>query len=83
MTRDEEIQQLLSSVSGILDDAMEHMDFNFNYVIITAYPENPESHKNQLMSNVYQESLERLLLDAIKAAHLGDMEVLDKGNHLN
>lgn len=82
MTREEEIQQLLSSVSGILDDAMEHMAFKFQYVIVADYPQDSEIQENQLMANCHKKYVEQMLLDAIKASHSSGVKIIKEGAHL-
>jgi len=83
MTREEEIQQLLTSVASILDDAMEQMDFEFHFAVVTSYPEINNQTANHFISNVEEKPLGELFLNAIKAAHTEEIVTIKKGSHLN
>jgi hypothetical protein len=82
MTREEEIQQLLTSVASILDDAMDQMDYAFHFAIITSYPEINNQTASHFIANVEGEYLEDLFKGATKAARTEEIVTITKGSHL-
>lgn len=82
MDKEQQIQQLLSSVCTILDDAMEQMDTVFHYAIITSYPTSDSHLANHFMTNVDGKALERLLIDAVKGMAEGEVKNIPKKEYL-
>lgn len=83
MDKQKKMDQLLASMASILDDAMEDMDVDFHYVIVTSYTTSEDENANHFMANVKDTPLERLLLGAIKALATTELTVYKKGYHVN
>jgi len=82
MDKEQQFQQLLSSVAGILDDAADQMGVDFHYAIITSYPTSPETVANHFISNVQDDALEQVLIGAIRGMTEAEKQLLPKDGHL-